>query len=141
MLVKDIMTRDFETTSFDQMLDNVAEIMLRKNVDHVVARVDGTPSVIVTRRKVILASYKTDLPLSEIPISGFGRGLDTAIRPSGTVLLSVGKLQEAEAECIPVVEDMEVLGVLTKDDIVENVSKITGTDLQSEDRRTEWTYE
>lgn len=139
MLVKRIMTRDFETVARSAALDAVVERMLQNGVDHVVATDDGDPAAVITRRKVLIASYKTDDPLSEIPVSGFGHGLEARIGPSATVLLSVGKIQQADIECLPVVDGMEVVGVLTKDDILGNVSNITSEVLDAEDRRGEWT--
>jgi|APHM01.1.fsa_nt_gi Predicted signal-transduction protein containing cAMP-binding and CBS domains len=139
MLVKRIMTRDFETVARSAALDTVVERMLRNDVDHVIATKDDDPAGVITRRKVLIASYKTDHPLSEIPVSGFGHGLESHIGPSATVLLSVGKIQQSNLECLPVVDGMQVVGVLTKDDILENVSNITSEVLDAEDRREEWT--
>lgn len=138
MLVKRIMTRDFETVARSAALDAVVERMLRNGVDHVVATENDDPTALITRRKVLIASYKTDDPLSEIPVSGFGHGLEARIGPNVTVLLSVGKMQQSAIECLPVVDGMEVVGVLTKDDILENVSNITSEVLDAEDRREEW---
>lgn len=141
MLVKSIMTKNFETASRDQTLYELVETMLKNDVDHIVVMEDDTPSAIITRRKVLIATYKTDKPLSEIPVSGFGRGLEITIGPNSTVLLSVGKLQKAKAECIPVVDGMDIVGVMTRDDVIDNVSKITDDVLEHDGRRTEWTDE
>jgi CBS domain-containing protein len=135
MLVRDIMTEEFETVLRSETLDVVVERMLRDEVDHVVVRENDAPAGIITRRKVLVASYKTDRPLSDIPISGFSRGIETAVSPNTTVLVAVGKLQEAELDCLPVVASLDIEGVLTKDDIIGNASNITDEVLASKDQR------
>ena len=141
MLVEEIMTEDFETLSRDQTLRDVIKCMLKNNVDHVVVMEDDMPSAIITRRKVLMASYKLDRPPSKIPLSGFGRGLETMIDPDTSVLMSVAKLQKERSECLPVVDEMEIVGVLTKDNIIENVSNITDHIVSQDKRRDEWSYE
>lgn len=141
MLIKDIMTTNIETATPSQTLDDIVETMFENEINHVVVVENDTPAAIVTRRKVLIATYKTDAPLSEIPVSGFGRGLGTTISPNTTVLLAVGKVQKLKADCVPVVDGMEVMGVLTQDDIINNVSKITDEMLEHNQRGEEWTYE
>jgi CIC family chloride channel protein len=140
MLVRTIMTKNFETASRDQTLHEVVEAMLKNDVDHIVVIEDETPSAIITQRKALIASYKTDAPMSEIPVSGFNRGLDTVIGPKTSLLLAVGKMQTAEAQCIPVVDGMTLKGILTKSDVIDNVSKITDDVLDNEQRPDEMTY-
>lgn len=140
MLVRNIMTENFETVSRDQTLHVVVEAMLKNDVDHVVVIEDETPSAIITQRKALIASYKTDAPMSEIPVSGFNRGLDTVIGPKTSLLLAVGKMQTAEAQCIPVVDGMTLEGILTKSDVIDNVSKITDDVLDNEQQPDEMTY-
>lgn len=134
------MTKNFETASRDQTLHEVVEAMLKNDVDHIVVIEDETPSAIITQRKALIASYKTDAPMSEIPVSGFNRGLDTVIGPKTSLLLAVGKMQTAEAQCIPVVDGMTLKGILTKSDVIDNVSKITDDVLDNEQRPDEMTY-
>ena len=113
--------------------------MLGNEVEHILVIEEGTPMVMITRRKALLACYKTDAPLSEIPVSGFSRGLETNIGPNETVLIAVGKLRQAKADCLPVVSGMSVEGVLTRDDVIENLSSITDNMTEEDERRDEWT--
>lgn len=138
MLIREIMTEDFAAVERDETLNRAVRSMLRDDIDHVVVEEEGAPSAIITRRKALNACYQTDAPLSEIPVSGFGRGFEAMIKPNTTVLLAVGRIQNSEVSCLPVVDEMEVLGILTKDDIIDNVSNITSDTLQ-DDRRSEWT--
>lgn len=139
MLVKHIMTGEFETVSRGQTLDEAVELMLGNEVEHILVIEEGTPMVMITRRKALLACYRTDAPLSEIPVSGFSRGLETNIGPNETVLIAVGKLRQAKADCLPVVSGMSVEGVLTRDDVIENLSSITDNMTEEDERRDEWT--
>ncbi|ELZ61005.1 CBS domain containing protein [Halorubrum hochstenium ATCC 700873] len=139
MLIKEIMTEDFAAVERNETLDRAVRAMLRDDVNHVVVEEGETPSAIITRRKVLHACYQTDSPLSEIPVSGFDRGFEAMIEPNTTALLAVGRIQNSEVSCLPVVDEMEVLGILTKDDIIDNVSNITSDTLRRDDRRSEWT--
>jgi CBS domain-containing protein len=138
MLVKRIMTGNFETIPRDRTLDEAVELMLSNRIDHVVVVEDGAPAAMITRRKALVACYKTDVPLSDIPISGFSRGLETKVGPNETVLIAVGKLRRAKVNCLPVVNGMSVEGVVTKDDVIENLSNITSDMIEKDKRKDEW---
>lgn len=140
MLVKHIITEDFETIPRNQTLDDAVELMLKNKIDYVFIIEDNDePAAMITRRKALVACYKTDRPLSEIPISGFSRGLETTIGYNTTVLIAVGKLRRAKMDCLPVVDGMSVEGVLTRDIVINNISNITNDILESEERLHEWT--
>ncbi len=140
MFVKRIMTGNFETIPRDRTLDEAVKLMLNNRVDHIFVVENGAPAAMLTRRKALVACYKTDAPLSDIPISGFSRGLKTKVGPDETVLIAVGKLRQANINCLPVVNGMSVEGVVTKDDIIENLSNITTSMMENEEEeREEWT--
>lgn len=139
MLIKHLMTTDFETIPRDQTLDEAVKIMLSKKVDHLFIITDGEPTAMLTRRKALIACYKTDAPLSEIPVSGFSNGLKTRVGPNEAVLIAVGKLRQTNVNCLPVVSGMSVEGVVTKDDIIGNLSNITSAMMETDERKDEWT--
>jgi predicted transcriptional regulator len=93
----------------------------------------------ITRRKALVACYRTDAPLSDIPISGFSRGLDATVGPNEAVLVAVGKLRRATVSCLPVIDGMSVEGVVTKDDVIENLSNITSNMIENDEQQDEWT--
>jgi CBS domain-containing protein len=139
MLVDDIMTGNFETIPRDQALDEAVKLMLSNKVDHIIVVEDGTPAAMITRRKALVACYRTDAPLSDIPISGFSRGLDATVGPNEAVLVAVGKLRRATVSCLPVIDGMSVEGVVTKDDVIENLSNITSNMIENDQQQDEWT--
>ncbi len=139
MLVKHVMTTDFETIPRDRTLDEAVELMLGNKVDHVFIREEGTPTAMITRRKALIACYKTDAPLGDIPVSGFSSGLEARVAPNETVLVVVGKLRRAKVNCLPVVSGMSVEGVVTRDDIIDNLSNITSDMIEKDERKDEWT--
>jgi CBS domain-containing protein len=139
MFVKHVMSGDFETVPRDQMLDEAVRLMLSNKVNHVFIIEDETPAAMITRRKALIACYKTDAPLSDIPISGFSRGLDKQVGPNETALIAIGKLRKAKADCLPVVSGMSVEGVITTDDIIENLSNITTNMIEKDKQKEEWT--
>lgn len=123
----------------DRTLDEAVKLMISNKIDHVIVVEDGTPAAMITRRKTLIACYKTDAPLSDIQISGFSRGLDIRVGPNETVLIAVGKLRQPKVNSLPVVSGMSIEGVVTKDDIIDNLSNITGKMMDDDERRDEWT--
>lgn len=139
MLIKHIMTKEFETVAYDRTLDEALELMLSKNVNHIFVIEDGEPVAMLTTRKALIACYRTDVPVSEIPISGFSRGLEHRVGPNESVLMCTGKLRQSAADCLPVVDGMSVQGVITTDDVIKNLSNISEDMLTEDERRDEWT--
>jgi CBS domain-containing protein len=139
MLIKQLMTTDFETIPRDRTLDEAVKLMLSNEVDHVFIIENGEPTAMLTRRKALIACYKTDAPLSEIPVSGFSNGLEARVGPNEAVLIAVGKLRQTTVNCLPVVSGMSVEGVVTKDDVLENLSNITSDMIKKDERKDEWT--
>lgn len=86
----------------------------------------------------MVACYQTDDPLTEIPLSGFSRGLEAQASPDETVLLCTGRLRNASVDCLPVVDKLSVEGVLTKDDLIDNLSSITGELLEQDKPERDW---
>lgn len=138
MLVRDIMTEEFETVQRNQTLADAVEAMLSEAIAHVFVIEDGTPTALLTQRKALIACYQTDDPLTEIPLSGFSRGLETQASPDETVLLCAGRLRNASVDCLPVVDKLSVEGVLTKDDLIDNLSSITGEVLEQNKPERDW---
>ena len=128
MLIKQLMTTDFETIPRDRTLDEAVKLMLSNEVDHVFMIENGKPTAMLT-----------DAPLSEIPVSGFSNGLEARVGPNEAVLIAVGKLRQATVNCLPVVSGMSVKGVVTKDDVLENLSNITSDMIEKDERKDEWT--
>lgn len=139
MLIKHLMTTDFETIPRDRTLNEAVKLMLSNRIDHIFMIENGEPTAMLTRRKALTACYKTDAPLSEIPISGFSNGLETRVGPNEAVLIAVGKLRQTNVNCLPVVSGMSVEGVVTKDDIIGNLSNITSDMMEKDERKDEWT--
>lgn len=139
VLVRDIMTTDLDRVPRSATLADAAERMLRNRTNHVVVMDDETdPVSLITRRKALLAALRADDPLSEIPVTMFGRGFKRTVSPDRAVLLSVAELKRSDAECLPIVEDHTVVGVLTQADVVANVSSITKETMAADERAREW---
>lgn len=132
------MTEEFETVSREQTLAVAVEAMLGEGVAHVFVIEDDTPAAVITQRKALVACYRTDDPMSEIPLSGFSRGLEVRASPDETVLLCAGRLRNATVDCLPVVDKLSVEGVLTKEDLIDNLSNITGEVLEQDKRERDW---
>ncbi len=139
MLVKEIMTTELEYVSRGETLATAVERMFRNGINHVIVREGDQPTALITHRTALLAAYRADEALSDVSLTRFGRGFERTSSPDRTVLLSVGHLRRSKTGCLPVVDGMEVVGVLTREDVLSNVANITSETLRADEAGHEWT--
>lgn len=138
MLVRNLMTSDFETVARDASLYVAVETMLRSGTEYVVLTSDEEPDGLITQRKALIACYKTERALPEIPVSGFAVGFPTTIKPDATALLATGHLVKADVSVLPVVEGLELVGVVTREDLLDNSSNLRREVFEQDERRDDW---
>ena len=88
---------------------------------------DDTPAGIVTETDLVQAGYVTDRPFSEIPARKVMSSPLATIDPEKTLRRATERMQEEGIKKLPVVDDMELVGILTIQDVIHNYS-----DLKSE---------
>lgn len=138
MLIGEIMTDEYESISRSRRLKTAVGVMLKNGTEFVILTDESEPDGIITRRSALIACYKTDEPLSEIPVSGFASGFPTTVEPDSTVLFAIGLLVSNDAEVLPVVDGLELVGIVTREILLEKYSNLRNEAFANIERRIEW---
>lgn len=126
MLVKDIMTQkdNCVTVNVDSTLHTAVVEMIKNDLDHVIVIDESKPVSLITQKKALLACVKTGKPIDDISISGFSQGFDNFIKPDTTALFAVSFMKQSDEGILIVKDGMDILGTLTEDDLVKNLSNL-----------------
>jgi len=117
MRVKDIMTTDIVTCDVEASLQVAAKRMLTNGVGSVIVTRDGDPFGILTETDALHAGAVTERPFPEIPVRKVASNpLITATR-SETVRSVIDRMQTKRVKRLPVVESLDVVGIVTQSDI------------------------
>ena len=124
MLVEDMMSADVVACDVSVMLRRVVQLMLRERVGSVLVTTDGGPAGIVTETDVLHAGYATNDSFSEIPVRKVMSSPIVTISPSKPIRRAMERMKEHGVKKLVVVEDLEVVGVLTASDLTRHYSEI-----------------
>jgi CBS domain-containing protein len=118
MQVGELMITDVVRISRDATVRNAAAAMLRNDVGSVIVMDDTVPMGIVTETDVLAAGFEFDAPYSSIDVTTvMSSDLITATRDM-TVRRAAETMIEEGVKKLPVVEDFEIVGIITMSDIV-----------------------
>jgi len=124
MQVRELMSADVVTATADESLRTCVERMFRRDVGSVVIVRDGAHAGIVTESDALLAAYRTERALGEIPARAAMSSPVEHVNPSTTVLTAARKMRENGIKKLVVLEGLELRGVFTLSDVVENVDQV-----------------
>ena len=124
MLVEDLMSTDVVTCDASGTLRETVRPMLRERVGSVIVTESGDPAGIVTETDVLQAGYATDAPLSEIPVRKVMSSPLVTVSPSKTVRGAIEQMEGRGVKKLVVVEELEVVGILTATDLTRHYSEI-----------------
>jgi tRNA nucleotidyltransferase (CCA-adding enzyme) len=125
MLVEDIMSEDFATVDRGKSLHEAATRIVKRDLNNIVmTNSSDDPVGIVTQKRSLIACIKTKKAMHNIPLSGFSTGFKKRIEPSTPVLFASSRMVDEGVEALPVQDGMDIVGVLTKEDVVRNVSNL-----------------
>ena len=141
MLVRDAMTTDVVTVAADASLRDAVGRMLREGVGSAVVTREGTPAGIVTETDALKAGYLAERPFAEIPVSKVASGSLVTVSPDATVRKAVEKMHDADVKKLPVVESMEMVGILTMTDVVRKQEELRAEAHRLEKGRQGWSAE
>lgn len=124
MLVEDMMSTDVVACKASVMLRHAVHLMLRERVGSVIVTDDGEPAGIVTETDILHAGYVTNGPFSDIPVRKVMSSPLVTISPSKTIRRAVEQMEEHGVKKLVVVEELEIVGILTASDISRHYSEI-----------------
>lgn len=142
MQVRALMATDLATVGPNDSLQTAVDIMLERAIGSViVCDVQHTPLGIVTKSDVLRAASEEGKPLDEIGVSPvMSQPLET-IRPTATVQTALNRLAEAGIKRLVIVDDMELIGIVTMTDIALHLPEEVSEVRHAERHREEWTEE
>ncbi|UIP01383.1 CBS domain-containing protein (plasmid) [Halobaculum sp. CBA1158] len=122
MLVREVMTREVVTCDADETIATAAKRMLDEGIGSVLVTTGGDPVAIVTETDVLRAGAITGEPLGEIPIRPVASHPLITVAESATVRTAVARMVERDVKKLPVVDGTDLVGILTRSDIVAHHS-------------------
>ena len=128
MIVKEIMKTDLTSIAPETKLSEAYSLMLKKNIRHLPVIENGKLTGIVTDRDLRLSTSK----LAERPFDP-----ETAVKnimshpvktthPSDPIEAAAELMRELKIGCLPVVENMQLIGIVTITDMLDALLLLTG---------------
>jgi CBS domain-containing protein len=124
MKVRDVMSADVVSVGTGASLREVTARMLREGVGSVIVTRDGDPYGMVTESDVLRAAAERDEPLSSIPATTAMEHPVKTIGVDTTVESAARKMHEHEVKKFPVMDGIDLVGIVTLTDIVWHLSDI-----------------
>lgn len=124
MEISEIMTTDVVTVPATAGLDSVVEVMLETGVGSVIVTREDTPAGLVTETDVLSACLRAGKPVGSIPVEAVMTSPVKTIEPSRSVRRTAEKMQEHGVKKLPVMDGIELVGMITITDIVWHVSDL-----------------
>lgn len=140
MLVRVLMTDSVITVSRDTTVRSAVKTMLEAGAGSVIVADQTAPVGIFTGTDALIVAYECDCPFSEITVEeGMTADIVTG-EPDMTVREAARRLNEAGIEKLPIVQDMELVGIVTLNDIVREHTNLLKEAYGLDVRRRKWTF-
>lgn len=138
MDVADVMNREVLTVEAGTHLRDAVVTMLRDRVGSVVVTGDGDPVGIVTESDALKAAVSVGEALGEVPVErAMSRPLVT-VAPGTSIREAARKMTEEDVKKLPVMDGLELVGILTMTDIVHHEDDLLREAHELERARDGW---
>jgi CBS domain-containing protein len=141
VLVSEVMTEDVVAVPVERTLGDAVALMLEHGIGSVIVTRDGDPAGIVTETDVLIAGHETGRPLAEIDLESAMSHPLVTIEPDATIRAAVERMRRSRIKKLPVVDGIEVVGILTQEDVVFAHPDLVREAVRHEERRAEWDEE
>jgi len=139
MLVQDLMTTDVVTIPRTATLHDAVGRLLGEEVGSVIAvSEEGNPTGIVTETDVLHASYQTRDALNEIAVADLSHRPVVTTKPEVTVQTVARKMADEDVKKVPVMDDLDTVGIITLTDIVWHLSELRKEAAALEQAHSQW---
>jgi len=138
VLVEELMSTDVVTVDIGASLATAVERQLDAGVGSVVVLDDGTPCGIVTENDALEAALKTGRPLHDISIAKLAHGSVVTTHPEMTVQTVARQMADEGIKKVPVLDGIDLVGMLTLTDIVWHLSDIRSEVAEIDGARERW---
>jgi CBS domain-containing protein len=124
MLVEELMSTGVVTVPADATVADAVSKILDHDVGSVVVLNDGNPVGMVTESDALQGALETGRSLDSIPITELTHRSVITVAPGTTVRKVARKMAEHDIKKLPVMDGVELLGIITMTDIVWHLSDI-----------------
>lgn len=138
MLVKEVATTGVVSVSDEKSLHDAVTAMHTREKPYCIVESDGIPSGIVTEHDALDACRRTGRTLEEIPLTPFATGFEVVVSPHKTIYYAVGLMVSHDLEVLPVKDDLEIVGMVTQEHIMENLTSLTRETISNLGRGKKW---
>ncbi|WP_311172576.1 CBS domain-containing protein [Halobellus ordinarius] len=138
MRVSDICSSSVVTVDVGDSLATAVERMLDEDVGSAVVADGGEPAGIVTKSDVLRAAYRTDEPLSSIPVRAAASAPLVTVGPSTTARRAAEMLDDHDIHRLVVVDGLDVVGIVSTTDLVRNYGGIRSDARKRADAEYDW---
>lgn len=138
MLVAELMTADVVTVDHEAMLDDAVERLVGNGVGSVVVVKSGYPSGIITETDALEAALHAGSPLSAVPVDEVSHSPIVTTSPDATVQRVARQMADEDVKKVPVVDDLDLVGIVTHSDIVWHLSDIEDEATRLDQVRDRW---
>jgi len=126
--VRDIMTKSVISVDATATVNEAAKMMEDAKVGAIIVMENNTPVGIITDRdfavKIVAHAYPTTTPVKQIMSSPL-----FAIGPDETVMMAADLMYTREIRKLPVIDNDQVIGMLTATDLVNQLAVSTEEDM------------
>jgi CBS domain-containing protein len=138
VFVGDVMTTDIVTIDVDGSLQDAVERLLEHEVGSVVVLKDGEPAGLVTETDALEAAARTGKPLAAIPVEPLCDRPVVTTSPDRTVTHVATRMLEEGVKKFPVLDDLDIVGIVTLTDIVVHLSDIRSEAQELAEQHYDW---
>jgi CBS domain-containing protein len=138
MLVEDLMSTDIVTCEYGASLQAAVVRLLEENVGSVIVTREEDPIGIVTETDSLLAGASSGRPFDEIPLKKVTSHPLVTTTGDTTIRTAVERMKANDIKKLPVVEGMELRGIITLTDIAMHHSDSMREAREISERRERW---
>lgn len=133
------MSTDVVTIPETATLREATERLLECDVGSVIVMSEEEhPVGIVTETDLLSASYETGEPLAEMAVADLSHKPVVTTKPSATVPHVASRMATKGVKKVPVMDDLDLVGIITLTDIVWHLSAIRKEASALADAREQW---
>lgn len=138
MIVEDLMSTDIMTCDYEASLQTAVVRLLEENVGSVIVLRDGEPLGILTETDALLAGASSRRAFDEIPVKSVASHPLVTVTSDVPIGKAVAKMKSNKIKKLPVVEGMDLEGIITITDIAVSYSEIMKEARRMAEQRERW---
>lgn len=124
MKVREVMSADIVTVGTDAPIREAIGSLLSEAVGSVVVVDEGVPVGVVTETDLLRACFRAHDELDGVTVGDLAHRPCVTVGPEATIQKAARKMADDGVKKVPVVEDLDLVGMITLTDVVWHLSDI-----------------